>query len=109
MTDLNEPLPEYLRNSQPAPAPPVQTVRQPSTPMPTQPVQTATPAQPEPDLPMYMRDQPAQPPAQPQQQQQGVDSEGLAPLTDAQIKTLTKPTQDPNLSLIHISEPTRPY
>ena len=103
MPDINESLPEYLRNSQPAPAPPPaqQSVAQPvQQPMqPTTPV--ATPAQPELDLPMYMRDQPAQLPAQPS----GVDSEGLAPLTDAQIKTLTKP----NLSLIHISEPTRPY
>ena len=91
MPDINESLPEYLRNSQPAPAPPpapqsaaqpVQQPMQPTTP-------AATPAQPELDLPMYMRDQPAQPPAQPS----GVDSEGLAPLTDSQIKALTKPAQ----------------
>ena len=79
MPDVNEPLPAYLRGSQPAPAPPA-SVQQPVTPMPAQPAQQE-------QLPAYLQNQGTQP----QQQSSGVDSEGFAPITDAQIKALTKP------------------
>ena len=91
MSDTNE-LPAYLRASQPAPAP----LAQQPAPMPTQ--QTSAPMEPLPaqpvqeQLPAYMQDQGAQQPlAQPPAQSSGVDSEGFAPLTDSQVKALTKP------------------
>ena len=69
MPDLNEQLPAYMRDSAPAPAPPAQ-----------QPMQQPLPGQ-----------QSAQ--QQPPAQQSGLDSEGFAPITDAQTAALLKPQQ----------------
>ena len=77
MPDLNEQLPAYMRDSAPAPAPPAQQPMQ--QPLPVQ--QSA-----QQQLPDHMAGQPSA-------QQSGLDSEGFAPITDAQTVALLKPQQ----------------